>query len=62
MQGKCVQQSLNMMDLGDLGPYIKIFATGLILLVAITVDVLNERRKAAKITALNEKRIDKALI
>ena len=57
-----VQQSLNMMDLGDLGPYIKIFATGLILLVAITVDVLNERRKAAKITALNEKRIDKALI
>ena len=55
-----VQQSLNMMDLGDLGPYIKIFATGLILLVAITVDVLNERRKAAKITALNEKRIEKA--
>jgi ribose transport system permease protein len=52
-----VQQSLNMMDLGDLGPYIKIFATGLILLFAITLDVLNERRKGKKLIALKEKQI-----
>ena len=37
--------------------HVKTFVTGLILILAITIDVLNERRKAAKVTALAEKRL-----
>lgn len=49
-----VSTSLNMLSVD---PYIKIFVTGLILIGAITIDVLNERRKTQKITKLIDKRM-----
>jgi len=49
-----ISSSLNMMSVDV---YLKTFVTGLILIAAITLDVLNERRKNAKATALTDSRM-----
>ena len=50
-----VSSSLNIMSVDV---YVKTFVTGLILIAAISIDVLNEKRKAAKITAAAQKCLD----
>jgi len=49
-----ISSSLNMMSVDV---YLKTFVTGLILIAAITLDVLNEKRKTAKATALTDMRM-----
>jgi ribose transport system permease protein len=51
-----VSSSLNIMSVDV---YVKIFATGLILIAAIVLEALNERRKAAKAITEAQKRIEK---
>ncbi|GHU80654.1 ABC transporter permease [Spirochaetia bacterium] len=47
--------SFNIMDVNT---FIKTFVTGLILIAAITIDVLNERRKISKLSIEAQKRMD----
>ena len=50
-----LSSSLNIMNVNT---FIKTFVTGLILIAAITVDVLNERRKSKKYTIAAQKKIE----